>query len=119
MLTLLRATTGENWHDLLRLLSKDTEIDYQCIKNPTYEDYVEAGYETVGCGNPMLATIYFNTFYLFGSMIFLNLFIGIVLQGFSDTNKIQAELFSKDVQDTIIDKWGDQDPDATSILNKK
>lgn len=46
MLTLLRATTGENWHDLLKLLSKNREIDYDCIKNPSYADYVEAGYET-------------------------------------------------------------------------
>lgn len=52
-------------------------------------------------------------------MIFLNLFIGIVLQGFSDTNKIAAELFSKDVEETIIDKWGDEDPDASGILHKK
>lgn len=39
-ITLIRITTGESWPNLMEALSRDNDIRYKCITNPTYEDYV-------------------------------------------------------------------------------
>ena len=43
-LTLFRMATGENWHELLHALGRGHSINYQCIENPTWEDYASAGH---------------------------------------------------------------------------
>lgn len=60
-------------------LSQYNSIDYNCNPNPTYEDYVANGYETVGCGNIYTATATLYSFAVIGMLIFLNLFIAIIL----------------------------------------
>ena len=42
-ITLIRAATGENWNELMDALTKSRSADYECIENPTYEDFDEAG----------------------------------------------------------------------------
>ena len=66
-------------------LLKDT-IQTPCVLNPTYEDYKNNGFETVGCGNS-IAILYFISFTMIVSYIFVNLFLAIIIQGFSDSNQ--------------------------------
>jgi hypothetical protein len=54
-----------------------------CIHNPTYEDYVANGYQTIGCGKRLVATIYFCIFCLLVPIICMNLLIAIILSGYS------------------------------------
>jgi len=42
-LTLLRVSTGENWHEILNAVTRSNSLLFQCVENPTYEDYVENG----------------------------------------------------------------------------
>merc|ERR1712241_961413 len=59
LLTLLRVATGENWNDLMYALGSEYSIQHQCIDRPTYADYVEAGFEPVGCGRMYISGTYF------------------------------------------------------------
>ena len=47
-LTLFRASTGEGWNSIMHDLARSRGPFFDCIKNPTYQDYVDNGYETVG-----------------------------------------------------------------------
>lgn len=84
LITLLRASTGENWHLILQAISRDRTIDFECTKKPTYQDYKRNGYEAIGCGDSGLAIFYFVSFMLFVNLIFLNLFIAIVINSFGN-----------------------------------
>ena len=64
---------------------ENTYPHLQCIKNPTYEDYVAAGSKTVGCGTKAVAYAYFTSFVFIVALIFLQLFIAVILQGYEDT----------------------------------
>ena len=44
MLTMIRVFTGENWHEVMHAMSRTNHPFYQCIENPTYEDYVKNGH---------------------------------------------------------------------------
>jgi hypothetical protein len=65
-------------------LSKPRDIDYECINRPTYEDYVENNYQTIGCGSLGSSIAMFYSFVVIIMLIFLNLFIAIILQGYQD-----------------------------------
>jgi hypothetical protein len=81
-ITLFRVSTGEAWNDLKDALSREYRLDNQCIKNPTYEDYVANGYEPIGCGNKYVAGAFFYSYILVVVLIFLNLLIAVILDGY-------------------------------------
>jgi voltage-gated sodium channel type II alpha len=39
-MTLVRVATGEGWPDLMAALSRGYDLDYKCVSNPSYADYV-------------------------------------------------------------------------------
>jgi hypothetical protein len=39
-LTLIRVATGEKWPDIMEGLSRMNGLGYECIENPSYQDYV-------------------------------------------------------------------------------
>ena len=85
-LTLIRMATGEGWNYIMMDSKRQKNVLFDCVSDPTYEDYVDNDFNTVGCGSSV-AFLYFVSFLLMVTFIFLNLFIAIILQGFSDTNK--------------------------------
>lgn len=42
-LLLIRITTGERWPDLMQAVSQNFNPMYNCIVDPSYQDYVDAG----------------------------------------------------------------------------
>jgi hypothetical protein len=40
-ITLVRVITGENWPLLMEALSRDKDVDYDCIDAPTFQDFVK------------------------------------------------------------------------------
>ena len=40
-ISLVGILTGENWPLLMEALSRDKDVNYDCIDNPSYEDYVK------------------------------------------------------------------------------
>ena len=49
-------------------------------------------------------------------LVFLNLFIAIILQGFDDTNDQQNRAFNNDMAEVYIDKWANFDPNGTGFI---
>lgn len=82
-LVLFMMSTGDNFNSVMKALSKQYSIDYQCIENPTYEDYIRYG-KPVGCGKPEAVIPVFITFVGIVIFIFLNLFIAIIVQGYEE-----------------------------------
>eukprot|EP01028_Stygiella_incarcerata_P003241 TRINITY_DN16303_c0_g1_i1.p1 TRINITY_DN16303_c0_g1~~TRINITY_DN16303_c0_g1_i1.p1 ORF type:complete len:988 (+),score=249.52 TRINITY_DN16303_c0_g1_i1:350-3313(+) len=69
LLILFRTVTGENWQAIMH----DCQISLpHCTENDEITD----------CGQPLLAVLYFLSFYVFAAFMFLNLIIGLVLDNF-------------------------------------
>ena len=50
-LTMIRVSTGENWHEIMHAVSRSSNSLYQCIEGPTYTDYLGNGKRPIGCGD--------------------------------------------------------------------
>ena len=48
----------------------------------------------MGCGNSGMASFYFFSYSLLVSMIFLNMFIAIIMQGYEDTSSSQESVYN-------------------------
>jgi hypothetical protein len=63
-------------------LSMSNSITFQCVSDPSYDGIVANGGVTNGCGTYWGAVLFFVTYEVLVTFIFLNLFIAIILQGF-------------------------------------
>ena len=84
--TLLIVATNDGWNEFFYVIGGDPtgQSNVECIESPTFEDYIKAG-KPVGCGNFTIACLYFFSYSILISIIFLNLFIAIILSGYFDT----------------------------------
>ena len=114
-LTLIRVATGEAWQELLWACKRKPDVRFSCVWNADYDDYANAGYTTIGCGSDF-AYVYFISFLIVVSMIFLNLFIAIILEGFSSSNEEEEQTVSESHIDSFRLAWSDYDPDATGMI---
>jgi hypothetical protein len=80
-------------------------ILYECIDYPTYNDYVDNGKKTIGCGSPIRSTITLVSFGIVVNLIFLNLFIAIILDGYKDTNERNSKMFNSDLREYFREIW--------------
>jgi hypothetical protein len=82
-ITLFTVLTADSWNYTMASFTHSKSPSYNCIENPNYQDYVNNGYETVGCGNDTSAFAFFVSFMFIVSLIFLKLFIAIILEGYN------------------------------------
>ena len=113
-LTLFRASTGEGWNDLMHDISRKRNSLFKWINDPSYIDYIKNG-ETVGWGS-VLGTLFFMSFILIVQLIFLNLFIAIILQGFDFMNKKANMILKDDHLLTYKDEWAKFDTKGTGFM---
>ena len=85
-LTLYMALARSKWNDIMEALSLEKSITNDCIDSPTYQDYVNNGHVTVGCGNRGAAVFFFTAYSIIVSIVFLSLFVAIILSGYFSTN---------------------------------
>ena len=116
MITLIRIITGESWNYLLVSISSTYSITFQCIENPTYDDYVANGYEPVGCGSPFATKLYFYSFLLIVGTILINLFIAVILDGYSKAEEKEKQVFNSYEMERFQTVWADFDPSATGHI---
>jgi len=57
------------------------------------------------CGSQTAGVIFFISFYLIVPHIFLNLFIAIILEGFTTTNNSMSSLIQEDDLENFIECW--------------
>ena len=60
--------------------------------------------------------IFFYSFILIVKLIFLNLFIAIILQGFQDINEQQGRVFNNETAELFRDQWANFDPNASGFI---
>ena len=111
MLLLFRITTGEDWNKLM----------HDCMVVPPQCSFKEGdNYWETDCGSKFVATLYFFSYYLLITYIFLNLFIAVVLENFS--------LFSSTDEDMLMtnsdlkafqEVWNIVDKDRSGKLSAK
>ena len=53
------------------------------------------------------------------NIIFLNLFIAIILEGYEETQEKDSRLFNQQTQDHFRQVWSKYDPDATTYIQIK
>ena len=73
-LALFVVCTGDGWTDIAISCLKKRAVDYDCVENPTYQNYVDNGYMTVGCGPRFEGIIFFYSYFLIMSLVLLKLF---------------------------------------------
>lgn len=109
MFVLFRITTGEDWNKIMH----DTTIQRPyCVERP------EESYWFSNCGNRTAALIYFHSYYLIVSYIFLNLFIAVVIENFSifystDDDPIMSQ---QDIQ-CFQETWNQCDEDKSGFMS--
>lgn len=81
-LSLLRAVTLEDWTDLMYT---------QIAGSAEYPGHLPPPTEPVPTPRPVAAVLYFGSFVLVGTMIVLNLFIGVVIGALTEEQKAAAE----------------------------
>jgi hypothetical protein len=75
--------TGEGWYEIMNDLEQMEDVDFECTMDPTYEDYASNDFQTVGCGTKG-SRVFFVLYVFSVSLILVNLFIAVTLQGFND-----------------------------------
>lgn len=78
-LTLFVISTADSWTDLGIAFLRRRAPDFDCKEDPSYEDYVQNDYKTVGCGPRFSGVLYFYSFFLTMSLIMIKLFIAFIL----------------------------------------
>lgn len=115
ILTLLRIQTGENWPNMMVDVATKLNVANNCTDTPTFASIQANGGIVNGCGTSV-SFVYFMLFNLMVTVIFLNLFVAVILNGFSNSNeeesfqifKVQIEKFKK--------IWQEYDPKATGFV---
>jgi Ion transport protein len=84
-ITLFTIATGDSWNYTIASFTFGKAPNNDCITDPSYQDYANAGYQTIGCGDFTFAFAYFVSFFLIVNLVFLKLFIAIIIGGYRKT----------------------------------
>lgn len=104
-MTLIRIASGEAWHDLMISLSRQNgKLTFECDETFSYEEYSQNSYKTVHCGQS-LSLAYFFSYLILVKLVFLNLFIAIILEGFEDTVNSENKLLNNEKLAYFFEKW--------------
>lgn len=77
---------------------------------------MDNGGEPNGCGSYWASLLFFLTYMIFVTFIFLNLFIAIILEGFSDTSEEKNLRVDHLMIMKFINIWQDFDPEGTGFI---
>lgn len=120
MLLLFRFATGENWNGFMwGLLQERPGCDLEptfsrtspwCLKDKDYPSCTEVN----GCSADGSVFVYFYSFILIVGLVALNMFVGIVLEAYE--NSQESDILSPTDLDHFVDIWSEFDPHATNYI---
>jgi hypothetical protein len=131
LLTLTRCMTGEGWNELMQSLSRDAEyfgrvglpcvstMDIQAVASSTSASFEQLQVDKcmiakpVQCGNYTMSVLYFIAYTAVISLVLLNLFVAVVLEGFEGSNDTDE----REVITVCIKVWKLYDKDLTLQLD--
>eukprot|EP01012_Entosiphon_sulcatum_P006478 TRINITY_DN13055_c0_g3_i1.p1 TRINITY_DN13055_c0_g3~~TRINITY_DN13055_c0_g3_i1.p1 ORF type:complete len:1688 (+),score=266.12 TRINITY_DN13055_c0_g3_i1:471-5066(+) len=99
-LSLFRIVTGEGWSSIM----------HDTMRQPP-----ECNYHTRSCAPVWLGPLYFISFYILGRLVLLHLFIGVILQNFTDVMNDFGKLCKNDILRFAL-IWTRLDPSLTYML---
>ncbi|QDU71710.1 ion transporter [Mucisphaera calidilacus] len=103
LLSLFRIVTLEDWTDIMYIQMYGSDVF--AIDNPAAQPEQPSA-------QPMLAVVYFVSFVLFGTMIMLNLFIGVIITSMEEA---QAEAEARKEHPTVDDEFVELARDVDNI----
>ena len=115
-ITLLRASTGEDWSRLMKDGAREFGPNFVCYDVGNYDEYLEFG--RMSCGTNY-AYLYFITYQLVLSMILINLFMAVIIKTFEETSKAESFLIPSHNFTQFVDSWKKFDGDAISFIPLK
>jgi hypothetical protein len=115
-MTLILVMTGEGWYEFMGDLQKQREVDFPCVQSPTYEDFKANDFQTIGCGS-VVSTWFFVLYVVLVSLILVNLFIAVTLQGFNDVSSQDSCRITDQQIQVFINVWKELDPDGTGYIH--
>jgi hypothetical protein len=86
-------------------------------EEPTYEQIKADGVHM--CGNAVAATAFFTSFMVLGAVIFLNMFIAIILEGFEYSQQEESMRINDFILEKFINCWKKYDLLGTSMIDIK
>jgi len=96
-------------------LARKQDVYFDCVDTPDYESIMANGGQPNGCGTSF-SYMYFVLFQLIVSIIFLNLFVAVILNGFTNSNEEEGfEVFKKNLA-SFKQVWKRYDPDASGFI---
>lgn len=116
-LILIKIATGDGWIELMNILSRQYSVMNQCIEDPTYQDYRDNGFQSIGCGNFKTAVLYFYSFLLVVKLVFLNIFIAVILEGYETVQMQEQYTINSNLLEHFRKTWALYDPQGTGFLN--
>lgn len=93
--------------------ARPRDILFQCVESQTFEERQRDGIN--GCGT-IMAYPYFISFMLVVSLIFLNLFIAIILEGQLLATQQNEARVSEDTRFAFTSAWTKYDPNASGLI---
>ncbi|CAN0277135.1 unnamed protein product [Pylaiella littoralis] len=118
MVLLLRFSTGENWNGFMYDMVADRE---DCEPQPVYDPDM-CGFTSRanciplnGCGSWSIFP-YMISFTLTITYVFMNLFIGVILDGFDAASASDHDIITQDDFARFANHWAQYDPHATCLI---
>lgn len=90
--------------------------EVQCIPEQSWAEQQRDG--ILGCGTS-ISYIYFITFMIAISMMIMNLFVAVVIEGFSASTQENSGVVTSVHFADLIEKWAVYDPNATGFITPK
>ncbi|CAM9841905.1 unnamed protein product, partial [Laminaria digitata] len=118
MVLLLRFSTGENWNGFMYDMNSERE---GCVSTPEYDPDMcgftdHANCEPLnGCGTWTIFP-YMVTFTLAITFVFMNLFIGVILDGFDAASSGSTDVITQEDFTRFAERWAEFDPHATCLI---
>ncbi|CAM9381269.1 unnamed protein product [Choristocarpus tenellus] len=116
---LLRFSTGENWNGFMYDMAADRE---NCDSDPDYDSSM-CGFNDRpgciplnGCGNSSIFP-YMISFTLTVTFVFMNLFIGVILDGFDAASANENDIIKLEDFNMLAEHWAEFDPNATCFMS--
>ena len=63
-----------------------------------------------------MAQVFFISYIFLVGLIFLNLFIAIILQGYYQTTELEKQVVNSEIMARYKDAWAEFDPEATGYI---